>query len=249
MAATNEDYVDDTLDVGSYTQLMYSDDHTVVNLDSVECFNFNSHFSLEDPPKMLCFGENREDYGWQLVENSSAADSNAKNNNAKLSKTNKKRNGSPVKESHMKQNSVNGVHDASASKNRKNIKKSKGEHSTIIGHAKVKKEKLGERIKALQQIVSPFGKTDTASVLHEALGYIKFLLDQLQVLSSPYLHRLPTSPRLLEEKDELQMEASKDLRSRGLCLVPIELTSHVTENNGADFWSPTMAKTIPPTSL
>ncbi|KAG2626556.1 hypothetical protein PVAP13_3KG368500 [Panicum virgatum] len=34
---------------------------------------------------------------------------------------------------------------------------------------KVRKEKLGDRITALQQLVSPFGKTDTASVLHEAI--------------------------------------------------------------------------------
>ncbi|RWW64898.1 hypothetical protein BHE74_00027831 [Ensete ventricosum] len=52
---------------------------------------------------------------------------------------------------------------------------------------KVRKEKLGDRITALQQLVSPFGKTDTASVLHEAIEYIKFLHDQVGVLSTPYL--------------------------------------------------------------
>jgi len=30
-------------------------------------------------------------------------------------------------------------------------------------------------------------QTDAASVLHEAMGYIKFLQDQIQVLCSPYL--------------------------------------------------------------
>ncbi|OQU90946.1 hypothetical protein SORBI_3001G082600 [Sorghum bicolor] len=46
---------------------------------------------------------------------------------------------------------------------------------------RVRRERLGERIIALQQLVSPFGKSDTASVLHEALGYIRFLHDQVQV--------------------------------------------------------------------
>ncbi|XP_073030272.1 uncharacterized protein [Primulina eburnea] len=52
---------------------------------------------------------------------------------------------------------------------------------------KVRKEKLGDRITALQQLVSPFGKTDTASVLHEAIEYIKLLHDQVNVFSTPYL--------------------------------------------------------------
>ncbi|OMO84495.1 hypothetical protein COLO4_22016 [Corchorus olitorius] len=36
---------------------------------------------------------------------------------------------------------------------------------------KVRKEKLGDRIAALQKMVAPFGKTDTASVLTEAIGH------------------------------------------------------------------------------
>ncbi|CAN1835508.1 Transcription factor bHLH110 [Linum perenne] len=46
---------------------------------------------------------------------------------------------------------------------------------------KVRKEKLGDRIASLQQLVAPFGKTDTASVLMEAIGYIKFLQNQVEV--------------------------------------------------------------------
>ncbi|XP_016582361.1 transcription factor bHLH113 isoform X2 [Capsicum annuum] len=107
----------------------------------------------------------------------------------------------------------------------------------------VKKAKLGERITALQQLVSPFGKTDTASVLHEAMGYIRFLHDQVQVLCSPYLQRQHLSPSLREGGEGGETEASRKdvlLRSKGLCLVPIELTLHVADTNlnGADFWSP-----------
>nr|XP_019709640.1 transcription factor bHLH112-like isoform X1 [Elaeis guineensis] len=52
---------------------------------------------------------------------------------------------------------------------------------------KVRKEKLGDRFAALQQLVSPFGKTDTASVLLDAIEYIKCLHEQLTVLCSPYV--------------------------------------------------------------
>ncbi|XP_058070055.1 transcription factor bHLH154-like isoform X2 [Magnolia sinica] len=101
----------------------------------------------------------------------------------------------------------------------------------------VKKEKLGERITALQKLVSPYGKTDTASVLHEAMGYIRFLHDQVQVLSSPYLQRLPSSAHLQEGGEAV---SKYGLRSRGLCLVPVESTVHVAKSNGADFWSTAM---------
>lgn len=36
-----------------------------------------------------------------------------------------------------------------------------------------------------------------------------------------------------EDEDE-----PKDLRSRGLCLVPVSFTLHVGNDNGADFWAP-----------
>ncbi|KAM0953583.1 putative transcription factor bHLH family [Dioscorea sansibarensis] len=49
-----------------------------------------------------------------------------------------------------------------------------------------KSQKLGDKITALQQLVSPFGKTDTASVLHEATICIRALHEQIQALSSPY---------------------------------------------------------------
>ncbi|KAE8816029.1 transcription factor bHLH68 [Hordeum vulgare] len=52
---------------------------------------------------------------------------------------------------------------------------------------KVRKERLGDRITALHQIVSPFGKTDTASVLQETIGYVRFLLGQIEALSYPYM--------------------------------------------------------------
>ncbi|KAL6511799.1 hypothetical protein OROGR_021396 [Orobanche gracilis] len=66
-------------------------------------------------------------------------------------------------------------------------KKSRLEGRASCPPFKVRKEKLGDRISALQQLVAPFGKTDTASVLMEAIGYIKFLQDQVETLSVPYM--------------------------------------------------------------
>ncbi|KAG5549462.1 hypothetical protein RHGRI_014710 [Rhododendron griersonianum] len=117
---------------------------------------------------------------------------------------------------------------------------------------KVRKEKLGDRITALHQLVSPFGKTDTASVLLEAIGYIRFLQSHVEALSLPYLGNGPGNTRpqhsIQGEKNclfpedpgqESGEEAKKDLRSRGLCLVPISCTMQVGSDNGADYWAPT----------
>ncbi|RWR73447.1 transcription factor bHLH68-like protein [Cinnamomum micranthum f. kanehirae] len=105
-------------------------------------------------------------------------------------------------------------------------------HSTF----KVRKEKLGDRITALHQLVSPFGKTDTASVLLEAIGYIRFLQSQIEALSSPYMASGSGSMKQPDAKDE----PKKDLRSRGLCLVPVSCTLQVGSDNGADYWAPTL---------
>ncbi|KAL5213838.1 hypothetical protein ABZP36_002990 [Zizania latifolia] len=109
---------------------------------------------------------------------------------------------------------------------------SKKPRNTSQRGAPEKKDKIGERVAALQQLVSPFGKTDTASVLQEASGYIRFLHQQLEVLSSPYIRAPPVAGAAPEGHDHYS------LRNRGLCLVPVDLTLQLTQSNGADLWAP-----------
>ncbi|XP_020693901.1 transcription factor bHLH103 isoform X2 [Dendrobium catenatum] len=99
---------------------------------------------------------------------------------------------------------------------------------------KVRKEKIGDRITALQQLVSPFGKTATASVLHDTIEYIKFLHEQ--VLCTPYLRNLrPTQQEKKSEKSMDEEESTQDLRSRGLCLVPLTSTYSMASDGSDHF--------------
>uniref|UniRef100_A0A0E0EIN4 BHLH domain-containing protein n=1 Tax=Oryza meridionalis TaxID=40149 RepID=A0A0E0EIN4_9ORYZ len=111
----------------------------------------------------------------------------------------------------------------------------------------VRKEKLGDRVTALQQLVSPFGKTDTASVLHETIEYIKFLHDQVGALSAPYLKNRQQVLHLKNSAGvdndgggggEATAASKRDLTGRGLCLVPISSTFAVASETPVDFWTP-----------
>ncbi|MCD7451021.1 hypothetical protein HAX54_009385 [Datura stramonium] len=104
---------------------------------------------------------------------------------------------------------------------------------------KVRKEKLGDRITALQQLVSPFGKTDTASVLQEAIDYINFLHDQVNVLTTPYMKNGSTP-----QVKKLQEGLKQGIRSKGLCLVPISSTFPIAAETTMDFWTPTLGGTF-----
>ncbi|XP_020425392.1 transcription factor bHLH113 isoform X2 [Prunus persica] len=210
----------------SFSQLLFAaDEGCGLGMDD-ETFNYthSSAYSTQiKPPKMLCFGnydhshgdgleigfsETAKKSGVTCSDSSSVYSTSNTIINALPESNNKRRNG-------LGQESVQCASTISTTTtaSQRTSKKTKSENPTSTGNA----------------------KTDTASVLHEAMGYIRFLHDQVQVLCSPYLQRLPSLP------DGEMEEARKDLRSRGLCLAPVEYTMHVADNNGADFWSPAMA--------
>ncbi|KAL2496227.1 transcription factor bHLH [Forsythia ovata] len=125
-------------------------------------------------------------------------------------------------------------------------KRPRNETPSPLPAFKVRKEKMGDRITALQQLVSPFGKTDTASVLSEAIEYIKFLHEQVGVLSTPYMKSgTPIQPLQKSDKSKVPDQGPRqDLRSRGLCLVPVSSTYPVTHETMVDFCAPTFGGTF-----
>ncbi|XP_038679287.1 transcription factor bHLH113-like isoform X2 [Tripterygium wilfordii] len=193
----------------SFSQLLFADDD-VVSLDMGQSFYFNTTTSTERPPKMLCFGSYENEDELVIATSFDGASATKKCSTPQKSKaTTKSRvtctatatdsssassgnNGSTtvttLSKSSRKRGSgqepVQGI-----AKPAIGLRSSKVETESppSTGLKKVRREKLGERVATLQHLVSPFGKTDTASVLHEAMGYIKFLQDQVQVLCSPYL--------------------------------------------------------------
>ncbi|CAD6262679.1 unnamed protein product [Miscanthus lutarioriparius] len=125
-----------------------------------------------------------------------------------------------------------------------NTKKSKQEasHKTSPPKPQAPKVKLGEKITALQQIVSPFGKTDTSSVLFETIEYIKFLHEQIRLFSEPYMTKSTYKGHIRRRGEEKEEESGTghDLRGRGLCLVPVSLTSQAYHDDATlpDCWAP-----------
>ncbi|XP_047966331.1 transcription factor bHLH154-like [Salvia hispanica] len=72
-------------------------------------------------------------------------------------------------------------------------------------------QKLTDKITTLQKLVSPYGKTDTASVLLEASVSIQALQDQIKEM----FHIISG-----DQTTKQIGERRSDLQSRGLCLVP-----------------------------
>ncbi|KAL9309163.1 putative transcription factor bHLH family [Arabidopsis thaliana] len=162
--------------------LMMSDD--VLSSGEVEEDSFGFRFTGNDAPQMLCFGggnQNDTDLLFSQPSFSPASPLSSRNNACVVNDQSFR--------SNKKTGSADGHDRVCDPKPGKRCKRDQKKSS--LGNAKVKKEKVGEKITTLQHLVSPYGKTDAASVLHETMGYIKFLQDQVQVLSTPYFKHNP----------------------------------------------------------
>ncbi|XP_047945362.1 transcription factor UNE12-like isoform X1 [Salvia hispanica] len=111
---------------------------------------------------------------------------------------------------------------------------------------RLRRERISERIKALQEIVPSCTKTDRAAMLDEILDYVKFLRLQVKVLSmsrvgvagaAAQINAEPNNPvceKWASEETECEVAklmeddvgaAMQFLQSKSLCIMPISLAS------------------------
>uniref|UniRef100_A0A0D9WE32 BHLH domain-containing protein n=1 Tax=Leersia perrieri TaxID=77586 RepID=A0A0D9WE32_9ORYZ len=115
---------------------------------------------------------------------------------------------------------------------------------------KVRKERLGDRITALHQIVSPFGKALSYPYMGDGNGTGPMQNGPVGERNPGLFPEYPgqllnhngnngaQQPAAQPEQQGVKDEGKKDLRSRGLCLVPVSCTSHFGGDNAADYWAP-----------
>ncbi|KAF3529078.1 hypothetical protein DY000_02037108 [Brassica cretica] len=88
-----------------------------------------------------------------------------------------------------------------------------------------------------------FGTTASGNMRHQQLlqgdRNCLFPEDPGQLLNDQCMKRREASFSSTETQNANE-EPKKDLRSRGLCLVPISCTLQVGSDNGADYWAPAL---------
>ncbi|EOX98385.1 Basic helix-loop-helix DNA-binding superfamily protein, putative isoform 3, partial [Theobroma cacao] len=178
MAETDQGFEGDqgTATTTSFPQLLFGGDDDVVSLDLGQSFNYtySSFPAHEKTPKMLCFGGQQTDA--EIVFGESAASTTktattpqrsgvtCSDSSSASSGNNNKSVKTPSKSTRKRDRGRESVECTGAivtaqPVSQRTNKKSKVENpATSTGHAKARKEKVGDRITALQQLVSPFGK-------------------------------------------------------------------------------------------
>ncbi|KAE8700486.1 hypothetical protein F3Y22_tig00110556pilonHSYRG00096 [Hibiscus syriacus] len=76
-----------------------------------------------------------------------------------------------------------------------------------------------------------------------AIEYIKFLHGQVDALSTPYMKQA-AAPTQQQQSSGGPEGTKRDLRSLGLCLVPVSGTFPVVNEATVDFWTPTFGGTF-----
>ncbi|KAL1548946.1 basic helix-loop-helix transcription factor [Salvia divinorum] len=135
---------------------------------------------------------------------------------------------------------------------------------------RLRRERIAERMKSLQELVPNANKTDKASMLDEIIDYVKFLQLQVKVLSMSRLggasavaplvtdmssetSKEGTSMSLTEQEVTKLMEedmgsAMQYLQGKGLCLMPISLATAISTATGNSLKINTNSDAQAPTS-
>ncbi|KAK8924232.1 Transcription factor bHLH123 [Platanthera zijinensis] len=204
------------VDKGNYREVVVSTKTEEVGLVFFPPYPLLSTSSSLATVRMLCFGR-EDDYHHHsgVLSVSPNSTQNCKPSTKKKAKPSTTTGGDGEKEVRRRRRRQGSPCSASSCSELEKGKKT--EASPVSKTGRMGRGKLGAHVKALQQLVSPAGKWDTASVLQEAFQCIRFLHEQIKVLSSAYM----------EARTESAMErvwkvvAEGDLRRRGLCLVPV----------------------------
>ncbi|KAK8988589.1 hypothetical protein V6N11_029972 [Hibiscus sabdariffa] len=89
---------------------------------------------------------------------------------------------------------------------------------------RLRREKIAERMKNLQELVPNSNKTNKASILDEIIEYVKFLQLQVKVGAAAAIVPLIT---------DSQAEAVQYLQSKGLCLMPVPLAAAISNGKAS----------------